>query len=381
MRATPAETLMHRAAIPPAHTTLTSKGAPRQATVRLPGTNAPGCSNQPIAISGKPIEGVRPGVAKLNRASIRHRQKMMPRVPPSFCWEVNLIQFNIRCFLENSGMTGQAGHGWQLQQGFRIGRGKTAVGRFQARQPRILQVFAGTQGNHRIARHLHAEHVFRIARHARCIAVAPDGVDLVDIRQLPVAQHDVVAIGDDTGLLEQLARRRLQQRLVDGVDGTGHRLPKAGLARALDQQHVELARMDNDQYGNGNFMAHIKNEKGASSAPFLYSLNVNLSLLLLARRRANGCAIRAVASRPLPTALVSAGTGRAGFSGRRSRRGSIRNRSSWSRYGPGRMPGRLAVARRIAVRPAGSRTSAGLLRHRSSVHGRPCFALLRGGYG
>ena len=133
MRPTPAVTLTISAVMPAAQTILTSKGAPRQATVRFPLANAPGCSSQPMAISGMPMGGVRPGTVELNNRKIKHRQKTMPRVPSSFCCAVKCNQFNMACFLRKSGGARQARHGRQLQDRFRVGRRETAVGGGQIR--------------------------------------------------------------------------------------------------------------------------------------------------------------------------------------------------------------------------------------------------------
>ncbi len=110
-------------------------------------------------------------------------------------------------------------------------------------------MLARTERNRDVARHQQAEHVLGVFHHAGRIAMAPDRVDFIDIRQLPVAQvmrrHAALA-GDplkalfrdaDAGFLEHFAHRRLPQGFVFGILRPRYRLPVAGLVGALDQQH------------------------------------------------------------------------------------------------------------------------------------------------
>ena len=62
-------------------------------------------------------------------------------------------------------------------------------------------MLARTERDGDIARHLDAEHMLGVVGHAGRIARAPGGVDLVDVRQLPVAQ----VAGGDAGFLGGLA--------------------------------------------------------------------------------------------------------------------------------------------------------------------------------
>jgi hypothetical protein len=72
----------------------------------------------------------------------------------------------------------------------------------------------------------------------------------------PVQQPDGLAIGLDTGFLEQLAGGGFQQRLVDAVERTGDRLPEAGPVGTLDQQDLEVGGVDDDEDGLGDFVGH-----------------------------------------------------------------------------------------------------------------------------
>src|SRR5476649_3056290 len=102
----------------------------------------------------------------------------------------------------------------ELQDRFGVRGGETFVGRVQIWQPHVVQVLARAEGDDGVARHLHAEDVLGVFRHAGRVAVAPDRVDGVDVGQLPVAQDYGYAIGGDAGLFVQFARGSGRQRLV-----------------------------------------------------------------------------------------------------------------------------------------------------------------------
>lgn len=98
-----------------------------------------------------------------------------------------------------------------------------------------------------IARDADAKDVLGVARDAGRIAVPPGRVDFVDVGEVPVAQHDAAAVGDDAGFFEQLARGGVDQRFVKGIEGAGDRLPEAWTVGPLDEQYFQVGRVDHDQ--------------------------------------------------------------------------------------------------------------------------------------
>ena len=90
-----------------------------------------------------------------------------------------------------------------------------------------------------------------VVRHARRIAMPPDRINFVNIGDGPVAQ--LRGRGRNAGFLHHLAQRRLQQRLVRRIFGAGDALPETGVVGALDQQHLQLRRVDHDQHRLGDF--------------------------------------------------------------------------------------------------------------------------------
>ena len=117
-------------------------------------------------------------------------------------------------------------------------------------------MLARREGDRGVARDADGEHVFRIVGDAGRVAVAPGCVDLVDVRQMPVDEGDLVAVGDDARFFEQFAGRRFHQRFVGAVEGTGDGLPEAGTVGAFDQEHVQVGGVDDDQDGFGDFVGH-----------------------------------------------------------------------------------------------------------------------------
>ena len=142
----------------------------------------------------------------------------------------------------------------QLENGFGVRRGEAAVGRFEQRQPRVRDVFARGQGDGDVARDADGEDVFGVLGDAGGVAVAPGGVDVVDVGKVPVAQGDVGAVGDDAGFFAQFAGGGEQQGFVGGVEGTGDGLPEVGAVGALDQEDFEVGGVDDDQDGDGDFV-------------------------------------------------------------------------------------------------------------------------------
>lgn len=249
----------------------------------------------------------------------------------------------------------------QLQHRLRIRRRKALVRRLAPRQPQVGRVLTRRERDRRLTWHGQAKHKLGILRHPRRIAVPPDRVDFIDVGKMPVAQAmrgdeggccygwsidpGIIATADnDAGFFCHFAPCGLKQGFVDQILGTGHRLPIARRIGPFNQQHFQCRGMDYHQHRFRDFER-------------LHASGNHAQLTLRwAWRYAGECAVRAIAFHPRSMVLASTGTARAGFSGRRLRRGSIPNRSAWSPAGPARRPGRHAVARRIAARRAGSRT-------------------------
>mmetsp|Transcript_59425 Transcript_59425/g.140451 ORF Transcript_59425/g.140451 Transcript_59425/m.140451 type:complete len:206 (-) Transcript_59425:710-1327(-) len=86
-----------------------------------------------------------------------------------------------------------------------------------------------------------------VARDARRIAVPPVRIDVVDVGELPVRQHAAERVDIEAGLLQHLTARRLGRRLIRAVQRAGHALPVARVVGPLDQQHLQVGRVDDDE--------------------------------------------------------------------------------------------------------------------------------------
>ena len=69
----------------------------------------------------------------------------------------------------------------QLENGFGIGCRKAAIGRLQVGQPGVGNVLAWTEDDGDVARHADRKHVLGVLHYAGGVAVALEGIDLVDI--------------------------------------------------------------------------------------------------------------------------------------------------------------------------------------------------------
>lgn len=147
----------------------------------------------------------------------------------------------------------------QLKNGLGIRRRKTPIRRLTPRQPYMLQVLAFGQCDRYAARHGQTEHMLGIVRDTRRIPMSPDGINLIDIGELPVAKvlsGHVGATYPYTRLFKHLAHRRLTQVFLQTILGARDRLPEAGLVRALDQQHLQVRCVNDDEDGFGDFVGH-----------------------------------------------------------------------------------------------------------------------------
>ena len=97
------------------------------------------------------------------------------------------------------------------------------------------------------------------------IPVPPLRKDLVDVGDLPVGEA-AVGGGVDAGLLAQFARRRFEQRLA-GLLAARDRLPMPGEVGTLDQQHPQIARVDQDQRRDRDLGRHRAHAASAAPAP------------------------------------------------------------------------------------------------------------------
>jgi hypothetical protein len=143
---------------------------------------------------------------------------------------------------------------WQLQDGFGVRRREAAVGGVQQRQPGMRDVFARGQRDGNVARDADGKDVFGVPGDAGGVAVAPGRVNLVDVRDTPVAQDDGLAVGNDAGFFEQLAGGGQFQGFIKRVEGAGDGLPEAGAVGALDEEDFQVGGVDDDQDGDGDFV-------------------------------------------------------------------------------------------------------------------------------
>src|SRR5438067_7111724 len=118
------------------------------------------------------------------------------------------------------------------------------VGGLLPRQPRGRQVLARLDADLDGCGHLEPEHVLGVVRDIRRVTAAPYGIDFEDVLQVPLLQP--VARRVDACLLGHFADRGGAQALafvLAARDG----LPVARTVRALEQQHLEVRRVDHDK--------------------------------------------------------------------------------------------------------------------------------------
>ena len=132
--------------------------------------------------------------------------------------------------------------------------------------------------------------------------------------------------------IAEIALRGQFPGFVQTVLAAGNGLPILGPHLrpicATDQQNIQRRGIDDHQHGLGNFERFGHKKRRCNSALSLCT-NDSLSLPWRHQACASECAIRATAFHQRGSAPGSAGTGRAGSWGRRSRRGSTRRRPSW----------------------------------------------------
>ena len=121
------------------------------------------------------------------------------------------------------------------------------------------QMLAWRQRDGNSCRNFEPEHVLGVLRCPRWITMPPLREDLEYVRKVPVA-HAPVGGGIDSRLLGELAHGGIVQRFTD-LDTSRHRLPMVGVIGALDQQHIEIGRVNDDEDGNGLLVAQ---EAGSS---------------------------------------------------------------------------------------------------------------------
>lgn len=90
-------------------------------------------------------------------------------------------------------------------------------------QPRVLQMFVDSQGDGNVARHLHAEHVFRVGKVTPGAYGGARSGRSCTLDKFQSRSTISRPVGNDAGFFRQSARGRLQQRFVDGIDGARHR--------------------------------------------------------------------------------------------------------------------------------------------------------------
>src|SRR5258706_2679627 len=84
-----------------------------------------------------------------------------------------------------------------------------------------------------------------VARNAGCVPPAPFRIDLELVLHVPVGEHARLRV--KPRFLGDLPQRSLAQSLAF-VLTAGHRLPESGPIRALEQQHLQVGRVDHHQY-------------------------------------------------------------------------------------------------------------------------------------
>src|SRR5436190_4526839 len=145
----------------------------------------------------------------------------------------------------------EAGSGRQLQDRLGVGGREAAVGGGSPVEPLVAQVLARRRPDRDVARHAQAEDVLGVAGHASSIAMLPLRIDVVDVGELPVDEAVERHLGradGDAGFLVDLAHAGLDQRFGERILRAGDALPEARRVGALEQQHVELVAVDDDEH-------------------------------------------------------------------------------------------------------------------------------------
>ena len=114
------------------------------------------------------------------------------------------------------------------------------------------QVLARIENHHDGFRHLQRENVLGVMCRAGGVAVAPPRKDCVFVGELPV-DNAAESSGIDSGFLAQLAHRGFSQCLA-GLLAARYGLPKARVVRALEQQHAQIRRVDENQRRDGDLV-------------------------------------------------------------------------------------------------------------------------------
>ena len=120
-------------------------------------------------------------------------------------------------------------------------------------------VFARREHGIETRDHGEPEHMLRIMRNARCVAVTPMWIDSVPIHVAPVAV--VAGHCHQPGFFFHFPRARGGERLIRRRPASGHRLPETGMIRALEQQHLERRRVDDHQHRLRNLVRHRRRLK------------------------------------------------------------------------------------------------------------------------
>ena len=115
-------------------------------------------------------------------------------------------------------------------------------------------MFTWVELHRRARRHLQTKHPLGVVRHPRRVAVAPVGVDLVNVFQAPVGQHTPVRQGVDARFLLHLAGGCGGPRLGFKILGAGDGLPEPRRVGALDEQDLQCRGVDDDEDGLGDFV-------------------------------------------------------------------------------------------------------------------------------
>lgn len=87
--------------------------------------------------------------------------------------------------------------------------------------------------------------MFDVVHDTRCVAVPPFGKDFEGIRHPPVGKLAVFPI--DAGFFENLPVGRFDECFAT-LAATCYRLPEARMGRSLEQENIEIGRVNDDQH-------------------------------------------------------------------------------------------------------------------------------------
>src|SRR5215211_9562289 len=108
----------------------------------------------------------------------------------------------------------------------------------------MAQMLARRKGDGNSRRYFESENMLVVLRCSRRIAMLPLRKDLEYVRNAPVA-HATVCTCIDSRFFGELADRRVRKRFT-GLNASRHRLPMVRIVGALDQQYLELWRINDD---------------------------------------------------------------------------------------------------------------------------------------